>query len=60
MMNLYMSRITLLALSIVFVGLAVAPAQACPELIEAECSGDTAWFGLRHDHGHHGPAHRYL
>ena len=42
-------RILLLTLSIILLISIPVMAQDCPELIEAECAGGTAWFGLRHD-----------
>lgn len=35
--------------SLLIMGAFPALAQDCPELIEADCGGGTAWFGLRHD-----------
>ncbi len=49
MLNSILLRISLLALSIVLIASFATSAQACPELIEADCMGGTAWFGLRHD-----------
>jgi hypothetical protein len=42
-------RIFLLALLIILMGSFSAMADDCPDLIEGECAGGTAWFGLRHD-----------
>jgi hypothetical protein len=42
-------RYPLFVLSILLLGSFFAVAQGCPDLLEADCGGGTAWFGLRHD-----------
>ncbi len=49
MLKLLPPRILLLTLSIFLLSSIPVMAQDCPELIEADCAGGTAWFGLRHD-----------
>ncbi len=42
-------RILLFTLSIFLMSSIPVMADECPDLIEADCAGGTAWFGLRHD-----------
>ena len=42
-------RILLCTLSIFLMSSIPVMADECPDLIEADCAGGTAWFGLRHD-----------
>lgn len=50
-------RTALLTLTIILMGSFATMAHACPELIEAECAGGSAWFGLRHDGANIGQGH---
>ena len=43
--------------SLLILGAFPALAQDCPDLIEADCGGGTAWFGLRHDGANVGQGH---
>jgi len=49
MMNSSPLRISLLTLLIILTGSFSAMADDCPDLIEGQCSGGSAWFGLRYD-----------
>ena len=42
-------RNLLITLSITLMGALPVLADECPDLLEADCSGGTSWFGLRHD-----------
>ncbi len=45
-----MTKLRMLLFVLALTGLAASSALAqCPDLIEADCGGGSAWFGLRHD-----------
>ncbi len=51
-------RILLCTLSIFLMSSIPVMADECPDLIEADCAGGTAWFGLRHDGANVGQGHK--